>query len=426
MSILIMVGGLFVFLLLGVPVAFSLLLSCISLLLYKGTLPLLLVSQRLSNALDSFPLLAIPLFILAAEIMNHTGATKRIFRLANVLVGHITGGLAHVNILASMLFSGMSGSAVADAAGLGMIEIKAMNDEGYERPFSAAVTAASSTIGPIIPPSVPMVIYGVISGTAIGELFIGGILPGLIMGLSMMIIVVIIARRRGYTQKRNRATVREIGKVFVESGPSLLLPVIILGGIWGGIFSPTEAAAVAVFYALIIGLLINREFDIRKLPGILRQAGSSTASIMLIVSAAALYGWLISVEQIPQVIKEILLSVTDNRIYLIFIINVILLIMGMFMELIAVLTIAVPVFLPVMTAIGVDPVYFGVIMVLNLMIGLLSPPFGINIFILQRISNVSFGKIVYELIPFIAVLSGTLILMVIFPDLVMFLPRLLS
>lgn len=426
MSILIMVGGLMLFLLIGVPVAFSLLLPCIGLILYKGSLPLLLVSQRLSNALDSFPLLAIPLFILAAEIMNHTGATQRIFRLANVLVGHITGGLAHVNILASMLFSGMSGSAVADASGLGMIEIKAMFDEGYDRPFSAAVTAASSTIGPIIPPSVPMVVYGVISGAAIGELFIGGILPGLIMGLSMMALVVFIARRRGFNQKRTRATTVEIRKVFIDSGPSLLLPVIILGGIWGGIFSPTEAAAVAVFYALFLGLVINREFQIRKMPGILRQAASSTASIMIIVAAAALYGWLISVEQIPQAIKQTLLSLTDNPVYLMLIINMILLVMGMFMELIAVLTIAVPVFLPVMTAVGIDPVYFGVVVVLNLMIGLLSPPFGINIFILQRISQVSFGAIVRELLPFIIVLFGTLLLMVLFPDLVMFLPNLLK
>jgi tripartite ATP-independent transporter DctM subunit len=425
MSILIMVGGLMAFLLAGLPVAFSLLLSCICLIIYKGTLPLLLVAQRLSNALDSFPLLAIPLFILAAEIMNHTGATQRIFRLANVLVGHITGGLAHVNILASMLFSGMSGSAVADASGLGMIEIKAMFDEGYDRPFSAAVTAASSTIGPIIPPSVPMVIYGVISGTAIGELFIGGILPGILMGLSMMALVVFISRRRGFKQKRDRASAPEIRSAFIQGGPSLLLPVIILGGIWGGIFSPTEAAAVAVFYSLFLGLAINREFDIRKLPSILCSSASSTASIMLIVAAAALYGWLISVEQIPQAIKATLLSVTDNRIYLMFIINIILLVMGMFMELIAVLTIAVPVFLPIMTALGVDPVYFGVIVVLNLMIGLLSPPFGINIFILQRISNVSFGAIVKDLVPFIVILIGMLALMVLFPGLVMFLPGLL-
>lgn len=428
MSALILIGGLMVFLLMGVPVAFSLLLSSMALVVYNGTLPLLILSQRLTNSMDSFPMLAIPLFILAAEIMNHSGATERIFKLANVIVGHITGGLGHVNVLASMLFSGMSGSAVADAGGLGLIEIKAMNDEGYDKAFSAAVTAASSTIGPIIPPSVPMVIYGVISGAAIGELFIAGIVPGLIMGIGMMLLIAWIAKRRNFTQKRTRASIKVIGKSFIESTPSLLLPVIILGGIWGGIFSPTEAAAVAVLYAIILGVFINRAMGFKIFPKLLRNAGASTASIMIIVGAASLYGWLISTEQIPQQVSGYMLSLTENPIYLMLMINVILLIMGMFMELIAVLTIAVPVFLPIVAnpAVGMDPVYFGVVVVLNLMIGLLSPPFGINIFILQKISGVPFGSIVRELIPFIALLIGTLVLMVVFPQIVMFLPDLIA
>lgn len=425
MSTLILVGGLLLFLLLGLPVAFALLFSSLCLILYKGALPLLILAQRLTNSLDSFPMLAIPLFILAAEIMNHSGATEKIFRLANTLVGHITGGLAHVNVLASMLFSGMSGSAVADASGLGLIEIKAMNDDGYDPAFSAAVTAASSTIGPIIPPSVPMVIYGVISGAAIGELFMAGILPGVLMGLAMMAYIAFISKRRGYRQKSRRASAREIGRVFIESLPTVMLPVIILGGIWGGIFSPTEAAAVAVVYALILGVVVDRSVKLSMIPRLLRQAGASTAAIMLIVAAAALYGWLVSTEQIPQMIRESMLSLTRDPIWLMLIINVILLVMGMFMELIAILTIAVPVFLPVMDAVGVDPVYFGVVVVLNLMIGLLSPPFGINIFILQKISGVPFGAIVRELMPFIYVLIGTLVLMTVFPKFVLLVPHLM-
>ncbi len=425
MSTLILVGGLLLFLLLGLPVAFALLFSSLCLILYKGALPLLILAQRLTNSLDSFPMLAIPLFILAAEIMNHSGATEKIFRLANTLVGHITGGLAHVNVLASMLFSGMSGSAVADASGLGLIEIKAMNDDGYDPAFSAAVTAASSTIGPIIPPSVPMVIYGVISGAAIGELFMAGILPGVLMGLAMMAYIAFISKRRGYRQKSRRASAREIGRVFIESLPTVMLPVIILGGIWGGIFSPTEAAAVAVIYALILGVVVDRSVKLSMIPRLLRQAGASTAAIMLIVAAAALYGWLVSTEQIPQMIRESMLSLTHDPIWLMLIINVILLVMGMFMELIAILTIAVPVFLPVMDAVGVDPVYFGVVVVLNLMIGLLSPPFGINIFILQKISGVPFGAIVRELMPFIYVLIGTLVLMTVFPKFVLLVPHLM-
>lgn len=425
MSAAILIGGLLALLLLGMPVYSALLLSSLALVLYEGGLPLLIIAQRLPNTLDSFPMLAIPLFILAAELMNKSGATQQIFRLANALVGHKAGGLGHVNVTASILFSGMSGSAVADATGLGMIEIKAMFDEGYDRAFSAAVTAASSTIGPIIPPSVPMVVYGVISGASIGDLFLGGIGPGLLMGFGMMLVIYLVSRRRKYRYRSERPPLKELCQVLLCSLPALLLPVIILGGIWGGIFSPTEAAAVAVVYSLVIGVVLNRRIRWKEIPCILFSAGSSTASIMLIVAAAGLYGWLVSVEQIPQSFKSFLLSVTDDPLILLLVINVLLLIMGMFMELIAVLTIAVPVFLPLMTAVGVDPVYFGVVVVLNLMIGLLSPPFGLNLFIMQRISGVGFGALIKELVPFISILLLTLLLMVLFPPLVMWLPELM-
>lgn len=423
MSVVILIGGLLFFLILGVPVYAALLVTSLIQIIYADSLPLLILAQRLANTLDSFPLLAIPLFILAAEIMNHSGATRRIFRLASVMVGHITGGLAHVNVLASMLFSGMSGSAVADASGLGMVEIQAMNDEGYDKSFSAAVTAASSTIGPIIPPSVPMVIYGVISGTSIGALFMGGIVPGVIMGVGMMVLIYIIARRRQMNVKRPRPALAEVGSAFWSAFPSLLLPVIILGGIWGGIFSPTEAAAVAVVYSALLGFFIHREMKWSDSGYILYNAGKTTASIMLIVAAAGLYGWLISTEQIPQLVRDLLLGLSENRIVLLLIINVILLVMGMFMELIAILTITVPVFLPVATAIGLDPVYFGIIVVLNLMIGFLTPPFGLNVFIMQKISKVPFYSISRELIPFMGVLLITLLLMVFLPDLVMWIPN---
>jgi|AntDeeMinimDraft_5_1070356.scaffolds.fasta_scaffold04146_3 tripartite ATP-independent transporter DctM subunit len=425
MSIVILVGGLILLLLLGVPVAFSLLLSSMTLILYRGTTPIIVIAQRMSNALDNFPLLAIPLFILAAEIMNSSGATEKIFNLAKAMVGHLTGGLAHVNVLASMLFSGMSGSAVADASGLGMIEIKAMSDDGYSLPFSAAVTAASSTIGPIIPPSVPMVVYGVVSGTSIGALFIAGAAPGVIMGLAMMIVIYFIAKNREINIKRDRISSSKFIKILLDSLPSMFLPVIILGGIWGGIFSPTEAAAVAVVYSLLLGIFIHKEIKIKEIPSIFLTAGYSTATIMLIVAAANLYGWLISIEQIPQIVQQGLLSVSQNPIIVMFLINIILLIMGMFMELIAIITIAVPVFLPLVTNLGIDPVFFGVIAVLNLMIGLLTPPFGLNIFIMQRVTGVPFWDIIKEAVPFIFILIGTLILLVLFPQIVMFLPNLM-
>lgn len=416
MATLILVGGLFFLLLVGVPVAFSLLLSSLALILWDGKLPLLIVSQRLGNALDSFPLLAIPLFILAAEIMNHSGATERIFKLANTVLGRIYGGLGHVNIAASMLFSGMSGSAVADAAGLGAIEIKAMKEQGYDPGFAAAVTAASSTIGPIIPPSVPIVLYGVISGAAIGELFLAGFVPGVLMGLAMMAYIAVIAKRRNFPRDPAFAGFGAIGAAFVSAIPSLLLPVIILGGIWGGIMSPTEAAAAAVIYSLFLGLVVHRSMNFSNVIESFRLAARSTATIMLIVAAANIYGWLVSTQQIPVVVQGFLVNITENPTYLLLIIALVMLVMGMFMELIAILTIAVPVFLPVAVATGVDPIHFGIVTVLTLMIGLLTPPFGLNLFIVQQVSGASYSAILKETWPFIFILIGVLIPIIIFPQ----------
>lgn len=416
MATLILVGGLFLLLLLGVPVAFSLLLSSLALILWDGKLPMLIVSQRLGNALDSFPLLAIPLFILAAEIMNHSGATERIFKLANTVLGRIYGGLGHVNIAASMLFSGMSGSAVADAAGLGAIEIKAMKEQGYDPGFAAAVTAASSTIGPIIPPSVPIVLYGVISGAAIGELFLAGFVPGVLMGLAMMAYIAVIAKRRNFPRDPEFAGIPAIMSAFVSAIPSLLLPVIILGGIWGGIMSPTEAAAAAVIYSLLLGLVVHRSMNFWTVIESFRLAARSTATIMLIVAAANIYGWLVSTQQIPVVVQGFLTNVTENPTILLMIIALVLLIMGMFMELIAILTIAVPVFLPVAVATGIDPIHFGIVTVLTLMIGLLTPPFGLNLFIVQQVSGAKYSAILKETWPFIFILIGVLIPIIIFPQ----------
>lgn len=416
MATLILVGGLFLLLLVGVPVAFSLLLSSLALIIWDGKLPTLIVSQRLGNALDSFPLLAIPLFILAAEIMNYSGATERIFKLANTILGRIYGGLGHVNIVASMLFSGMSGSAVADAAGLGAIEIKAMKEQGYAPGFAAAVTAASSTIGPIIPPSVPIVLYGVISGAAIGELFLAGFVPGILMGLAMMAYIAIIAKRRNFPRDPEFAGVAAIGSAFLAATPSLLLPIIILGGIWGGIMSPTEAAAAAVIYSLLLGLVVHRSMNLWHVIDSFRQAARSTATIMLIVAAANIYGWLVSTQQIPVVVQGFLVNITENPTILLLIIAFVLLIMGMFMELIAILTIAVPVFLPVAVATGIDPIHFGIVTVLTLMIGLLTPPFGLNLFIVQQVSGAGYSAILKETWPFIFILIGVLVPIIVFPQ----------
>lgn len=425
MLFLILVVLLLFLLITGLPVAFSLLLTSIVLVLVEGTAPMIIVAQRLTNSMHSFPLLAVPLFVLAAQLMNESGATEQIFKFANLLVGKITGGLGHVNILASMLFSGMSGSSVADASGLGLIEIEAMKKENYPLPFAAAITAASSTIGPIIPPSVAMVIYGVISGASISALFLGGAIPGILMGFSMMLIVYIVAKKRKIDNVYKRPPAKEIISIIFNSLPALFLPVIILGGIWGGVFSPTEAAGVAVAVSLLLGLFFYKELSVKDIPRILFESGLTTGTIMFIVAAANLYGWLITVERIPHLMQNFLLGVSQNRIIILLIINFILLIAGMFMEMIAILTITVPVFLPIVTSLGVDPVFFGVLAVLNLMIGLLTPPFGISIYILQRIAKVPFWEIVREIIPFIIVLIVLVILIVFFPGIVMFLPELI-
>ena len=423
MATLILVGGLLTLLLIGMPVAFALLLSSLALILWDGNLPLLVIAQRLGNALDSFPLLAIPLFILAAEIMNRCGATERIFHFANTILGRIHGGLGHVNIAASMLFSGMSGSAVADAAGLGAIEIRAMRRQGYDSGFAAAVTAASSTIGPIIPPSVPMVIFGVISGAAIGDLFLAGFVPGMLMGLAMMIYIALIARRRNFPRDASFAGLPAIFSAFISALPSLLLPVIILGGIWAGIMSPTEAAAAAVLYSLVLGLVVHRSMNLRDIADSLRLGARSTATIMLIVASANIYGWLVSTQQIPQYVQAAMMDVTTNPTILLFIIAGILLVMGMFMELIAILTIAVPVFLPLAQAVGIDTIHFGIVAVVTLMIGLLTPPFGLNLFIVQQVSGAPFSRILKETWPFIAILMFLLIPLIMFPSLSLFLVR---
>lgn len=428
MVFFILVGVLIILLLLSLPVAFSLIFTSFTLVMVEETADVIIMAQRLVNDLYSFPLLAVPLFILTAKVMNDSGATNQIFEFAKLLVGNIPGGFGHVNIIASMIFSGMSGSATADASGLGQIEIKAMNDKGYPKPLAAAITAASATIGPILPPSIAMVIYGALSGASISALFMGGAVPGILMGLSMMAVVYYKAKKTGFDKdvvKTERPGFKESVKITLKSLPALFLIVIILGGIWGGIFSPTEAASVAVAYALFLGLFFYKELEFSNLPKMLLEASKLTATIMIIVAGANLYGWLVSAERIPLLLEDILLGFTDSRILLLLVINIAFLFIGMFMELIAVVTIAVPVILPILLQAGIDPMYFGVLAIFNLMIGLLTPPFGINIFIIQEISGVPFGKIVSEAIPFMVILGVVLLLMIFFPEIVTFLPEVL-
>jgi tripartite ATP-independent transporter DctM subunit len=411
--------------LLGLPIAVSMGLTAILTFLALGEPGLLsMVPQRMYAGTTGFPLLAIPFFILAGNLMNTGGMTHRIFRFAQCLVGHIKGGLGHVNVVGSMIFAGMSGSAVADAAGLGMVEIQAMLKAGYDRRFSAAVTAASSTIGPIIPPSIPFVIFGSMTGTSVGRLFLGGFLPGLVMGLALMITVYIVAEQRGYPRER-RATLRELLDSSLDGAAALGTPVIIIGGILAGIFTPTEAAVVACIYALILGLVVYREIRVPDLPRIFWETLEHTIRVMFIISAASLFGWMLIQQRIPNTVVEGLTALTDQRWVILLIINGILLLLGCFMEGIAIMLLTIPVFMPLIARVGVDPVHFGVLMTLNLMIGLLTPPVGMALYAVSSVSQVPLWPLARELWPYIVALLISLSIITFIPAVVLWVPDLL-
>lgn len=418
-------GTLVALMLLGLPIAVSMGLTAVLTFLALGEPGLLsMVPQRMYAGTTGFPLLAIPFFILAGNLMNTGGMTQRIFGFAQCMVGHIKGGLGHVNVVASMIFAGMSGSAVADAAGLGLVEIEAMLKAGYDRRFSAAVTAASSTIGPIIPPSIPFVIFGSMTGTSVGRLFLGGFLPGLLMGLALMVTIYIVAERRGYARER-RATIRELVASSVDGVAALGTPAIIIGGILAGIFTPTEASVVACIYALILGLVVFREIRVADLPRIFWGTLEHTIRVMFIISAASLFGWLLIQQRIPTTIVEGLMALTTHRWAILLIVNVILLILGCFMEGIAIMLLTIPVFMPLMARVGVDPVHFGVLMTLNLMIGLLTPPVGMCLYAVSSISQVPLWPLARELWPYIVALLVCLALITYIPGLVLWVPNLL-
>jgi tripartite ATP-independent transporter DctM subunit len=421
--LLFLFAALFTMLLLGIPIAISLAGSCLIYVMMTGRVPDVVVVHRMVNGIDSFPLLAIPFFILAGNLMNNGGITSRIFDFAKALMGWMRGGLGHVNVGASIVFSGMSGAAVADAGGLGTIEIKAMRDAGYDQEFAVGITAASSTIGPIIPPSLPMVIYGVMASVSVGQLFAAGLIPGLLMGLVLMIMITVLARRRGYPRDAI-FSIPVLWHSFRHAFLSLLTPLIIVGGIISGVFTPTEAAIAAVVYALFLGAVVYRILTWRRLLKVSMETIETTAVILLIVAGASIFAWIMTSNQVTQHVVGLLGPFADNPIALLIIINLVLIIVGCFMETIAAITILVPVLLPAVVAAGIDPVHFGVIMVLNLMIGLLTPPVGMVLYVLSRVSNISFEKCMRGTMPFLVPLVIALLLVTFIPAISLWLPTL--
>ncbi len=415
-------ASLALFLLLGVPVFVALGLSSLIYIISHGIPPLIAV-QQMFDGIDKFPLLAVPFFILAGNLMNAAKITDRLFAFARSIVGHVHGGLGHVNIIASVIFSGMSGTAVADAGGLGTVELKAMKDQGYDTKFAVGITAASSTIGPIIPPSLAMVVYGVVANASIGQLFVAGVVPGLLMALSLHVMVYRIAITRDYP-RAPRASLGQVAKSFRSSFLALLMPVIIVGGIVSGIVTPTEAAVVAVLYAVLVGVTAYHSLNVRNLSSVLRESFEITAVTMIMVGASVLFGWILVRENVASQFTQTMLSLASEPWQALLILNVILLVAGMFMETIAIILILTPIIMPVLQAFAIDPVHFGVVMILNLMIGLMSPPIGLLLFVMARISDLDLLETTKACLPFMLPLFLVLILISVVPQIALFLPDL--
>ncbi|MGO4852421.1 TRAP transporter large permease [Phaeovulum sp. W22_SRMD_FR3] len=423
--ILATVGGLWLLMvLIGVPVGVAMIFVSMGYFYWSG-IGLAFASQRMVDALNSFPMLAVPLFILAAAILNSAGITKHLFGFARALVGHIPGGLGHVNVLASLFFSGMSGSALADAGGLGKMEIEAMREAGYDDDFSGAVTAASSMIGPLVPPSITMVLYGVISNTSIGKLFLGGVVPGVLCAVALMVMVYVLARRREYPRDA-RQSLPAIGALFIKSLPALFTPVVIVGGIFSGMFSPTEAAAITVLYAILIDLLFYRELTLRRLWTAVYETTATSATIATILAGVALLGFVLAREQAPQQIAQLFLGLASGPVSFLIAVNLMIFVLGAFIESLVILLIVVPILVPVALGFGIDPVHFGIVVVLNLMISILTPPMGMALFVVAQVGGIPYHRLARAILPWLIPPIVVLILVCTFPVLATGLPNLMD
>lgn len=413
-----------IFLLIGIPVSYSLGLSC--LIYFLGSdIPLIAFAQKMYSGLDSFTLLCIPGFILAGNLMNEGGLTRKIIAFSKALVGHIRGGVGMSNIVASMVFAGISGTALADVASIGNIMIPTMKKEGYDPKYAVAISCSSSLVGPIIPPSLPMIIVGTLTGLSVGKLFVAGILPGILLGLGMLVIVYFIAKKGNYPIQK-RSTLKETLISLYNGIWSLIMVFIILFGILGGFFTPTEASIVAVLYALLVGIFIYKKLNFQNIILIVKDSLKTTAGIMLLVGFANIFAWILATENIPQLLASTLLSITTNKILILLLINLIFLFAGCFLETISALLILVPVLLKVVTEVGVDPINFGLIAVLNLVIGLTTPPVGVCLFVASDIGKVPLTESIKGLAPFFIWMMIVLLLVTYVPAITLWLPSLLG
>ncbi len=411
--------------LLNIPIPLGMIVGAVSYFVLKGRDVGIVAEQMLTNLEINYVVIAVPLFVFTALAMNTGKITDRVYGFAHALVGRFRGGLAHVNILGSVIFSGMTGSAVADASGIGLMEIKAMTEAGYEADFSCALTATTATIGPIIPPSIPMVFYAMLSGASIGSLFLGGFIPGLLMAIFLGIYVVYIARKRNYP-RAERITFAQFVALMLKAFPALLTPVILLGGIYSGVVTPTEAAALAAIYALVISILIYRSVGWKELAEILVNTIKTTGVLMSMVAAAYAFAHIVALEHISEIFCQVALRFTNNKYLLLLAINIMFLILGCLIDTNTITLVFIPMVLPAVQALGIDLVHFGVVIVLNMMIGLCTPPFGMLLFVVSGATGTPLKGIIREAMPMILVLIIVLFILTYVPEIVLFFPRLLG
>jgi len=425
LNVIILFGMLIILLSLSVPIGIALGLATVVTMMLTSDIPLIMISQNAFAALDSFPLMAIPFFMLAGALMGYGGISKRLLALADSMVGFITGGLAMVTTMACMFFAAISGSGPATVSAIGSFMIPSMKERDYAEGFAAAITAAAGSIGVIIPPSIPFVIYGVVSGASVGEMFLAGIIPGIIIGLALMLVSYVISRKKGYVGGDEKPSAKRFFMALKDSIWALLVPGIILGGIYGGIFTPTEAAVVAVVYALIIGKFVYKELDFKKMYASFKEAALINGATTFMIGLSMSFASYLTMDQIPAKIANSLIMLTDNRFVILILINLFLLVVGCFVDNISSMIILTPIFLPVVVKYGIDPVHFGLFMTVALATGFVTPPYGANLFVASAISGVKMEVISKHMVPFMLALIFCLFLFTFVPSLSMLLPQLL-
>ncbi|MBR4548352.1 MAG: TRAP transporter large permease [Oscillospiraceae bacterium] len=406
----------------GLPIALDLICSAVVYLMYTGRDIGIVAEQICQSINQNYTILAVPMFVLMAEVMNSSSISNRLFDFCKALVGKRRGALAYVNVLISLIFSGMSGSAVADASGIGLIEVKAMKDDGYDDKFSAALTSATSTVGPIIPPSIPLVIYSTISGASVGGLFLGGITPGVILSAALAVYVFFVSKKRGYPPGHDY-TFKQFLSFAWKAVPALLTPVILFSGIYGGVMTPTEAGAAAALYAVIVAMFVYRSIDLKGVVQAFKRTALQTGVITVMTAASVVMSYMVAREGVSAAIANWVLGITDNKALLLLAINLVFIVLGMFLDVSVIQYVFVPLVLPIVMDLGVSVVHFGIVIVLNMMIGLSSPPFGMCLFISSSISGAKLASVSKEILPMVAVLIVVLLLITYVPDLVMWLPR---